>query len=221
MKKTIALSLIAVSLAASSAFGQGYFLFTSGKSQAYDGFTTPGAAATAATVDVAFLWAAASTTPDVSALLASTPKLGNSTTAEAYTVAQAWGFINDGQFTLAVDNGTGNPAIVKTVANGSITYNAGADFGVTGTAPGSTYTVYEISWNAAYANPTAAAAAGSAVGWSAPIQYTAVSSIGTPATFAGIAGFGTFAPPGAVPEPGTMALAGLGGLSMLAFRRRK
>jgi len=220
MKRIIALSLIAASLAATSAFGQGYFQFTSGKSQAYDGFTTPGASAPSANVNVALMWAAAGTTPTVDSLLTSTPTSGNSATVESYTAAQAWADINNGQFTLAVNSATSANVIAKTAANGSFSYNGGVSFGVNGTSPG-TYTIYEVSWNAAYADPTTAAAAGSAVGWSAPIQYTAVNATGfVNPTLGQFPGYGTFVP-AATPEPGTMALAGLGGLSMLAFRRRK
>ncbi len=221
MKKIIALSLVAVSLAATSSFGQGYFLFTSSKSQAYDGFTTAGVSALAATVNVSFMWAAASTTPHVASLLTSTPKTGNSTTQESYSVATAWSTILDGQFTLAVNSGTGNPVVALTSSTGVINYNTGASFGVTSTSVSSTYTIYEISWPSTYATPAAAQTAGAAVGWSTPFQYTTVGSLGTPNLMVGAAAsFGTFVP-APVPEPATMALAAIGGASLLLFRRRK
>ena len=223
MKKIIAFSLVAVSLVATSSFGQGYFLLTSGKSQAYDGFTTPGVAALGATVDVSFMWAAASTTPLIdTAISAQSLKLGtNGQTGLNYTAATAWGDVLNGQFTVATNSGTGNMVVATTSTTGIISYNGGFSFGVTGTAPGTTYTIYEIAWSSAYADPFAAAAANAAVGWSAPIQYTAVASIGTPqATLGAFPSFGTFAP-AAAPEPSTMALAALGGASLLLFRRRK
>jgi len=223
MKKIIAFSLVAASLVATSSFGQGYFQLTSGKSQAYDGFTTPGVAALGATVDVSFMWAAAATTPTIDTLIsAQSIKLGtNGQTGLNYTAATAWGAILNNQFTLATNSGTGNMVAALTSATGVINYNGGSGFGVTGTTAGTTYTIYEIAWSSAYADPFAAAAANAAVGWSAPIQYTAVSSIGTPQTTLGaFPSFGTFAP-AAAPEPSTMALAALGGASLLLFRRRK
>ena len=221
MKKIIALSLVAVSLAATSSFGQGYFALTSGKSQAYDGFTTPGVSALSANVNVSFLWAAASTTPHIASYLTSTPKTGNSTTTESYSVATAWSTILDGQFTLAVNSGTSQVVVTPTSATGVIGYNGGFSFGVTGTSSGSTYTIYEISWPTTYATPAAAQTAGAAVGWSAPIQYTAVNNIGTAqSTLGAFASYGTFVP-APIPEPATMALAAIGGASLLLFRRRK
>jgi len=221
MKKIIALSLVAVSLAATSSFGQGYFQFTSGKSQAYDGFTTAGVSALSTSVNVSFLWAAASTTPHIASLLTSTPKTGSSTTQEAYSVATAWSTILDGQFTVAVNSGTSATVVAPTSGTGVINYNSGLSFGVTGTTAGTTYTIYEISWPTTYATPAAAQTAGAAVGWSAPAQYTTVNSIGTANLTAGLfPSFGTFVP-APIPEPATMALAAIGGASLLLFRRRK
>jgi hypothetical protein len=140
MKKIIAISMLAATLAGSSAFGQGYFAFTGGKSQAWDGFTTPGTSVADASVDVAFLWATGTPTPSVDALLTTTPHTANSTTAESYTVAQAWSdILTDPNFHLAVDATTanaGNVAVAQTLASRgrvSVSYNGGFAFGVTGT----------------------------------------------------------------------------------------
>ncbi len=217
MKKIIALSLLAVTLASTSAFGQGYFIFSSGKSQVWDGFTTAGTSAIGATENTAFLWAAASTSTPMP--LASTPTNGTSLTPESYTVAQAWTTILSGAFTLA-QNSSGNTLVVSpTLSNGSISYNSGVSFGVTGTAINTTYSVFEIAWNSAYATPALAAANNSAVGWSSVFQYAAVDTVGFANTMP-TTKFGVFTP-ASVPEPGTMALAALGGASLLLFRRRK
>jgi len=223
MKKILAIGFLAASFVAPSAFGQGYFQFTTGKSQAYDGFTTAGTSALSSNVRVSFLWAPAATATPMP--VASTPTTGNSLTSASYDVATAWAAINNNSdsWTLAV-NQTGGNVLVQTLtaANGGISYFGGAGFGVQGTSAG-TYSIMMISWNGAYADPTAAALAGSAVGWSSVFQYNAVGAANDPgiANMAGkAAGFGTFVP-AAVPEPGTMALAALGGASLLLFRRRK
>ena len=223
MKKILSLTLLVVSLAVPSAFGQGYFLFTTGKSQAWDGFTTPGTSAVSANVKVALLWAAANTANPFQ--VASTSTSGNSSTTVAsagWDVTSAWSTINNNSdaWTLAINNGNSTLAVASTIANGSITYNGGLSFGVTGTSPSTAYSLILVGWNGTYADPTAAATAGSAVGWSSVFQYNSVTTIGTPSNMAAQgANFGVFVPL-AVPEPGTIALAGLGGLSLLALRRR-
>jgi len=221
MKKLITIGVLAI--AATTAFSQGYFKLSSGKSQTFDGFTTPGAAGVSANVDVALFWAAANTTPTVDSLLTSTPTAGNSSTVESYTVAQAWTAILNGQFAEATSTSIGGPVQGPTSTTGVVKFAGGSSFDIVGASISTAYTFYLVSWSAAFANPTAAQAGGSAVGWSAPFQYT----VGTgptdnSVTSPTIGQFGTFAPAvTVVPEPGTMALAGLGGLSLLAFRRKK
>jgi hypothetical protein len=175
MKKIIALNLLGGWLAATAAFGQGYFNFQTSKSQAYDGFTTPGVSTLSTNVDVSFLWSPVNTTPDVATAtgLASTPANGTSYSYGLghyyYSTHSAWNAILDGQFTLATNNSTGALVSQTTRANGSLTYNSGVNFPVTGTTGNTTYTIYMISWDAQYATPQLAAAAnggyGSAVGW--------------------------------------------------------
>ena len=223
MKKIIALSILAVSFAVTSAFGQGYFQFTTGKSQVYDGFTTPGASALGSTMNVAFLWAPSGTATPMP--ISATPSSGNSSTTEPYTVAQAWAAImsSSDNWTLALNAGNADSlASVLCAANGSVTYNGGVSFGVTGTSPSVTYSVFMIAWNGAYATPQAAQTAGSAVGWSSVFSYDSVTAIGTPGNFSAQApSFGVFIPAAPVPEPSTLALAGLGGFGLLMALRRK
>jgi hypothetical protein len=178
------------SFAGLSAFGQGYFQFISGKSQVYDGFST-GIAHVGTTVNVAFLWAPAGATP----VVASLPGIGTNyvaagttTATSAYTTTAAWNAIlYDPNFTLAVNSGTGNSLVtVRALASGAVSYNGGSAFpGPISTILGTTYALYMIGWDAAYATPTAAAEAGASVGWSRAYAYTATSLNATPNTMAG------------------------------------
>ena len=230
MKRLIAFGLLAGLLAANPAFGQGYLYFTTGKSQVYDCFNTLGVSTRAATVNTAFLWGPASTTPLVDTFtgMTSTPTNGNAfvdfMTPEGWLTGGIWNAIlNDTQFNLAINGATATLATQLCSINGAIVYNGGFAFGVAGSAPSTTYTVYMIGWDARYATPALAAAAnggnGAAVGWSEPFQITTVNSVGLPDSFTAKApAFGTFGP---VPEPATLALAVLGGLSLFTIRQRK
>jgi len=220
MKKIVSIGLVAVSLAATSAFGQGYFIYATGKSQAYDGFTTAGVSTLDTKVNTAFLWAAASTATPMP--IASTPTTGTNGMSESYIAATAWTDILTGGFTLAQNAGSGNANVTAfTAANGGIAYNGSQSFGVTGTSPDTVYSVFIIGWDGQYATAAAAAAANAAVGWSTVFQYTSKTSIGTGTSMSALgANFGVFAP-ATVPEPASMALAALGGAALLMIRRRK
>jgi len=227
MKKLIAIGLVVASFAAtSSSFAQGYFDFVTSKSQAYDG--TGATAVLNSTIDVTFLWAPANTT--LSGILsAASSKTGNNTTTAAqagYTAATAWTAILASGFTPAVNTNGNTAAVQLTVANGGASYNGGASFGVSGTAgttPSTVYSVFMVGWNASSGDTTLAAAAahGDAVGWGTVFQYSAGANGGASVgNFTGQTGFGVFSPV-VVPEPTTLALAGLSGASLLLFRRRK
>jgi len=221
MKKLVLISTLIASFAGLSAFGQGYFQFVTGKSQAWTGFNG-GAAALSTSVNVAFLWAPSGAVPSVSALGVSVP---NSTTvaASTYTTAAAWtAILTDPNFTLAVASANSTIAVQRTAANGGAAFNSNIAFGVTDTSVGTAYTLFIIGWNGAFATPALAqAAAGTTgyVGWSQPFAYTAYAQSAVPTSFGALGG--QFGVAGMVPEPSTMALAGLGGLSLLLFRRRK
>jgi len=214
MKKLIA--IIAVASMGFASFGQGYFTFTGSVRGVWDGFTsTP---RLAADMNVGFLYGTGSSL--IGAIAATTPT--NSVSLPGSTSpAQAWNAIlNDPSYAVAFNSGTSAEAVTPTGANGAFSYLSAGSFGVTGTAAGSTYNIIVFGWSNAYATAALAAAAGSPVGWSAPFSYTTVSNIGTPTSMptAGLLPFGVVT---SVPEPTTIALAGLGGLSLLALRRKK
>jgi len=222
MKKIIALTILAATFAATSAFSQGYLSLTVSKSGTWDDFTTPGTPTTDTSIDVAMFWAAASTTPTVDSIETSTPKNGTLT-----STAAAWadlaGVGNNNNFTLGVNANTSANIQAQVAANGG---NGFGVVGVTGTSAGTSYTVFFVGWNnvGGTVNTLAAAAAANvAVGWSAPVQVPFLGSSDPNLSLdaPSFAQFGVLTSPAVVPEPGTMALAGLGGLSLLAFRRKK
>jgi hypothetical protein len=219
MKKLVIISTL-IATVAGTAFGQGYFQFTSNKSQVWDGFTTPNTATRSSLVNVSFLWSASTVAvPAVSSILASTP---NTTTVggSTWAAADAWAAIlTDPNFTLALNANAGNAVVVgQSLSTGSITYNNNAVFGIAGTTASVAVRVFEIGWSSGYATPQLAQAGNSAVGWSAAWNYTPSAFTGAPTAMNAPSQFGTG---GIVPEPSTIALAGLGGLSLLLFRRRK
>lgn len=123
MKKLILISTICATLASVSAFGQGYFAFTSAKSQAWLGGTVGGGAIS--TINVSFLWASSSATPEIQALTGmtgtptATPLLNQVAWASGATNASAWSAIlTDPNFTLAVNNNNGIAVGVPVQANG-------------------------------------------------------------------------------------------------------
>lgn len=220
MKKIIALSLVAGALAANTAFSQGYLVIQSSRSAVNDVFTTPGTPQYDSKVDVAlFISANGSATPTVEGLVNGTPTTGTA----SFSIATAWTDIqNDPNFSQAVDATAtpGNPVIMLSSSKGVAQYNGGFAFGLNGTTTTGSYSLFEVSWNAQYATIAAAAAAGSAVGWSPVLNSITLLTASAPSPETPVfANFGTQI--AAVPEPGTMALAGLGGLSLLAFRRKK
>jgi hypothetical protein len=222
MKKLITITLLVASFAATGAFGQGYFFFASGKKQVYDGSGATAVNDTAVTV--ALFWATGSSVvPTVDQYGSQSLASGNNTTLATtvgYTDSQAWTAINNGQFiegaSTVVFTGLDQ---ANTTATGVLNLGGGSSFDVTGTVASGLYTAYLVSWTGGWATPALAASNGAAVGWSTPYNWTAGSSVSTLNT-PSIAGFGTFIPV-ATPEPGTMALAALGGASLLMFRRKK
>jgi len=213
MKKLVLISTLIATFAGLSAFGQGYFVFTTAKSQAYLNGAVGGTG-----VDLAFLWGSASDTPEVNGILSSVPTSA-STGNSAWQASTAWSdILTDPNFTLALNNTSGLVAVAASPVNGAASYNAGGAFGVQGTQPTTAYHLFMIAWSSAYATPALAAAANAAVGWSSVFTYNSYALTSTPTGMT--ASTPAFGVGGIVPEPTTMALAGLGGLALLAFRRR-
>jgi hypothetical protein len=230
MGKIITISLLAGWLASTSAFGQGWLHVASLSSQVWDGFTTPGVSTRTSNVNVGLFWAAANTANPMAGLLAFTPSNGNSTTIVPYTAATAWNtLLNASGWQLGSSTIAGGSLITRSTTKGAVAFaGGGGQFDLTGSTPGGDVALLEVSWNAAYANPTAAQAGGSAIGWSylasvfaATGEHLGVSGTDVTAPIVGSLpnNFGTFVYD--VPEPGPLSFAALGGLSLLIFRRYK
>jgi len=227
MKKLLTIATVAAALSGLSALGQGYFLFTGSAKTEWTGWlngTPQIGAVQAGSNNVAFLIGTG--TPLVDGLEASTATnaVQNLTTLFGMTggtnVTAWYDILNDPDYSLATYNTGGTRVILApNASNGAI--GTGTEVEVNGTSSaGGTISIYVIGWSAAYATPQAAALAGSPVGWSAPFSYTYANSIGTPLNFTQ-SGLGNYmVDPAPIPEPTTLALAGLGGLSLLLFRRR-
>jgi PEP-CTERM motif len=231
MKKLIISSVLGIMVAASTAFGQGYIIFGASTTSVWDpssANTTTGAIPFGGTQDdFALLFAPSTvTTALVDSILASVPT--NNTAASvnggAYSYSAAWNDITtDPNFTITQSNGV--QAVASGVKNGGYNFNGGVIFPASNLAASTTYSMFVIGWNTGGGVNTTVAealAANSPVGWSQVFQYTSVVAPPTGSETAGAGAgnkFGIGYVP--VPEPTTLALAGLGGISMLFLRRRK
>lgn len=220
MKKTLLIGTVAALIAVSS-YGQGFINFQGYVHGVGNNYTTPGTVTYSTGIDVQLLFAPASTSTAVSSIAAS------SGTA-VYNVATAWSSIlNDENFAAVNGPSSSATAIASTTATGGFTYNSSAAYSVANLAAGTTYTFYEVAWytgsSGQYTTMSAAAAAGMYVGWSKSFQYTATVSASPPPATMNSSLVPAFDVGGVVvtPEPSTMALAAIGGASLLLFRRRK
>lgn len=193
-KSFLGILIFLKALTAASLYGQGYFLFSAGKSQVYDGFSTNGVSTLTSKVKVSFLWAPANTVSPMP--IASSPTSGyNGSGNVAYSTSQAWNALLDSPgWNIATNANTSSMVLTNTFSNGAINY-LGTSFPVLGTSGGTQYSVMMFGWDGSYATPQAAAAAGAAVGWGAVFQYTSgSSSISIVSSMVGQTQFGVFIP---------------------------
>jgi PEP-CTERM motif len=220
MKKLLILISIGIVLTTASTFGQAYFSFGSPPHRVWDDTLDTGP--TIATgFDAVFLWGPMGDTPLVSGIINGTPT--NNTVFINPYAGQWQDILTDPNFTIA-STGTGSTAteyIASANANGSFAYDDAIAVPVTGTTSGTTYALIVVAWNTEgglYTTPSEAAAAGAPVGWSPVFDYTAgYPPPSTPPALTNPTPFGIYP----APEPTTLTLAGLGGISMILIRRRK
>lgn len=196
MKKIILSTAITIGLTMAS-FGQS-FLFEDNSGAAYD--TTIGGVANTTqdlNLQVLFGTSATSVNTSIMTLLLSSADTSTSSSALGQTLSAAGDI---------------------TAFGGAIYDNSGAGILWPAADAGATLYLQVLAWTGNYSSYADAAAAKVAVGQSSVFTITAGA---TPTAFPNdISGVGVIdlVP---VPEPTTMALAGLGGLALLLFRRKK
>jgi hypothetical protein len=210
--------LIALALAplliGQSAFADGEMVFVGRVRGVWDNFSRP-QPFLGPTEAVTFLWGDG--TPLVNSIATAIPT--NAAPNLAFDHAAAWNYIlNDPNYHLAVDANTGNIAIGYSDNFGKWKYpdtQVPSELIVSAVTPGA-HQVYVIAWDKRYDTPSAAAAAGSPLGWSG--SYTVFfenPQFGVPGNVIGP----DFAAFGVVPEPQTVSLIALGAAALLGCRR--
>ena len=216
MKTIVGVASVIASFISLTAFGQGYAYFSGVKGTVWDGFTMPTIAQRTSNVNVSFLWGQQGSMPVVESILGGGVPTNTTFLNATYSPYLAWSdILSDPDFTLAMNANSGLAVVTRTTTAGAFAYNSGAGFQLVGTSPGNSYTLFVIGWDANYATPNLAAAAGAAVGWSTAFDYTVTTFTAIPNSMT-VTAFGT----AGVPEPAALAVGGLAGL-LLCWRRRR
>ena len=229
MKKHL-LIVAALATTAASAFAQGYVTLNTSTHNFYDAFTTPGVGVYGnANIDYAIYWALVTTSDPLATVGTQLGQRNGPAIAETATNGVASmapinvnSVLTGAGWTLGLNAGNSN-----SVAAGTTLAAAQAGFGqftLAGTTAGNTYQMIIVGWNAVAGMGAITTGSYTAVGWSNPFSYLTGSSASDPNGTAGVGSvpnsnqFGVIP---IVPEPGTLALAALGGASLLMFRRKK
>lgn len=217
MKKQLLIITCLATMVSFSAFSQGYITFTAGANTVKNGVTGANQVGS-----VAFLFAPVGT---ADTLGSGTPTSGLEVATKTWADVMA---LMSGGWTVGSVSGAQAVGTISGAAfgGGSFSYNGGASFAVDNWTAGTSQSVIAIGWYGNYVDIASAAAGNADLGWSSAFTYASGANASDPNGTIGFTGqaspitaFGIAPIP--VPEPGTMALAALGGASLLLFRRRK
>jgi PEP-CTERM motif len=237
MKKPIAILGALVAASTLSAFGQDWITFEVSSKTIWDniGGVTTFDPAGAGKIDAILLWAPVGTPDDLPSYgtefglrgtgIALDQVATNLTAAELYP-GQYVNTMLDSGWNIAEDMNAGDAIAVATeapgLASGQVAYNSSggiaSSFEVSGVTLSSGSSIQEIVL--AYDSDAGSWLTGYAYGWSNPFDNTVGTSAADPYAESIQSSANQFAVVTG-PEPTTLALAGLGGLSMLFLRRRK
>ncbi|HTV42323.1 MAG TPA: PEP-CTERM sorting domain-containing protein [Candidatus Sulfotelmatobacter sp.] len=233
MKKQIAILATILAASAVTSFAQDYISFEVSSKTVWDDFSgTPMFdAAGAGNIDAILLWAPVGTADDLTSQGTSFGLRGTGTALDqvatnATSVINPVGTITNmlsSGWNIAEDAGNGNALAVATeasgLATGQVGYNSGNPFEINGVTLATGSSIEEIVL--AYNSSATSWSTASDYGWSNPFDNEVGTSTGDPNATELQSSANQFGVAVVTPEPATIALAGLGGLSMLFLRRRK
>ena len=226
----------AIALTSFGAFAQGYVNLSFATHRVWDEFTVPGVGVNAATMDFAVYWGPTTLTDPLSSAGIQFGQAADPATQQVATngvvgipatYSAINGLLTGAGFTLGSFNGTAQIGMIGVAGNSLFGQTQ-----FTGTTGGDIYQMIVVAWDAASGPGALVNGTYSAIGWSNPFDYLTGSSaidpngqivLSNPGLMNqfGVVGFvpelGTLA----VPEPGTLALATIGGATVLLFRRKK
>jgi len=229
MKKQLVI-IGALAATAFSVLGQGYVSYNTTTHRFYDEFTTPGVGIYGnANIDYAVYWAPVGTTDPLTSVGtqfgiangAANKQVATNGVASISNASSLNATLTGAGFTLGLNGANVASGTIGSAAQGG--YGA---FQLAGTTAGSTYEFIVVGWNASAGLTAIQNSTYTAIGWSNPFNYITGANSSDPNGQLGLNSTGYMnqfgvAPLGVVPEPTTLALAGLSGASLLLFRRRK